>query len=455
MEDQERRTVGDRKAMQLDRTRMREGLVLGGLLSLATCLAVLTWEGLCWSFPVLTEGWIGRYGAAAILASALIGVVAAWMNRRQRRRMRLLQSAREQAELLGRRTQALLDAVFRHDPTAMVVVDSEFRVSFANEAARQIHGQALIGRDCFAALEGRDDICPDCFLDQEGVGSHNCAERRTAKGEIVEIASHVLDLPDQGRQALLVQRVVTEQRKLQARLLHQEKMAAFGLLAAGIAHDMGNPLSAIGMHVQLLETQELPGEARESLRVVGQEVGRLRRTLQELVGFSRRRRDEAGLVSVREVAQDALRLLHYDPRMRHVQVHIDADPDTPPVHMVEDHLMQVILNLLLNSLDAMPDGGDLHFEIRCVQRRVILRLRDTGHGMERSDLARAFEPMFTTKAADAGTGLGLSICRDIVRETGGDIELHSVPGGGTTVIVTLQVAEEEGSRARTRRAAAH
>jgi hypothetical protein len=164
---------------------------------------------------------------------------------------------------------------------------------------------------------------------------------------------------------------------------------------------------------------------------VRQEVARLGRILRELVDFARRRRDEATLVSVQSVVGDALRLLRHDRRMREVTVREEFDPETPPVFVIEDHLMQVVLNLLLNALDAMPAGGTLRIEVGTAGGQVALRVHDTGVGMDRAILARCFEPLFTTKDPDRGTGLGLSISRDIARATGGDIEMHSAPGRGT------------------------
>jgi signal transduction histidine kinase len=224
-------------------------------------------------------------------------------------------------------------------------------------------------------------------------------------------------------------------------------MAAFGLLAAGVAHDLGNPLSSVEVQLQLLDEARLEREDAAVIATVRQEVARLRRILRELVDFARRRRDEASLVSVQSVVQDALRLVRHDPRTRGVQVQEDYDPETPPVFVVEDHLMQVVLNLLLNAFDAMPEGGTLRLELQQVGERVALRVRDSGTGMERQVLARCFEPLFSTKPPGKGTGLGLSISRDIARAAGGEIELHSAIGRGTTAVVTLPAAALAGQHA--------
>ena len=128
--------------------------------------------------------------------------------------------------------------------------------------------------------------------------------------------------------------------------------------------------------------------------------------------------------------------------MRVVRLIEDFDPEAPAVFVIEDHLMQVVLNLLINAVDAMPDGGSLRIEIKPAGNFVALRIRDTGVGMQHDVLGRCFEPLFTTKDKGKGTGLGLSIARDILEAAGGRIELHSAPGRGTIVVVTLPSGSE-------------
>jgi len=370
-------------------------------------------------------------GISASLLTAL--VVALVTHRNDRRRAAELEAevARRtgEAETAREQLQVVVDAT----PAALLVLDRDRRVLRANRTAERVHGLSPVGRTCHELIAARADPCPECGL---GRGATLChTDPRTS--EVLSVEGHPLRLPDGQAGTLLVGQVVTEQRKLQARLLHQEKMAAFGLLAAGVAHEMGNPLSSIEAQLQLLEPDRLPREAASVLATVREEVARLGRILRELVDFARRRRDEATLVSVQAVVSDALRLLRHDRRMRAVAVQEAFDPETPPVFMIEDHLIQVVLNLLLNALDAMPQGGALRIEVGAAAGQVALRVRDGGLGMDRGVLARAFEPLFTTKEPGRGTGLGLSISRDIVRAASGEIELHSAPGRGTTAVVTL------------------
>ncbi len=226
----------------------------------------------------------------------------------------------------------------------------------------------------------------------------------------------------------------------QAKVLHSEKLSSIGQLAAGMAHDLGNPLSGIDMHLQLLADEELPPDARESLGTVRHEVSRLRRVLRDLVDFVRRRRTEEHLTSLNSVVEDAIRLLRYDQRMKKVDVNLRSDPETPPILAVEDHLMQVCLNLFINALDAIPLNGTIDIDLAPGPDNVTLSIKDNGTGMSSATFDRCFEPLFSTKPADKGTGLGLTMCRDIIHRAGGEITIASAVGVGTTVRVEFPIA---------------
>jgi signal transduction histidine kinase len=226
-----------------------------------------------------------------------------------------------------------------------------------------------------------------------------------------------------------------EVARLEAQVRHQEKMAALGTLAAGFAHDVGNPLSSIATELELLEGEEDVARYRESLDVLRRHVDRMSRTLREMVDFARRRRDEVTDVSIADAIADSSRLVLHDPRWRAVRLDVDVPEGLPRVRMVEDHLVLVLVNLMLNAVDAMPDGGALRIEARRRGAGVEVRVSDTGQGMTRDVLERARTPLFTTKAR--GTGLGLSVSTGVVRSMGGDLRIDSAPGAGTTVTVSL------------------
>ncbi|HLA77582.1 MAG TPA: ATP-binding protein [Vicinamibacteria bacterium] len=415
-------------------------------------LLFLAWEGIEREFvkddELAHRVHYARGISSSLLTAAVVGLLC-YGEYRKRAAALAAEVAHRTRE--ARQARSLLQVVVDTTPASLLVLDPDFKVIQANRMAEQVHGVDLVGKHCFDMRLGRSDRCRECptwdLLASGAAKAPPCPHTDPRTGEVLAVESHPLRLPDGRDYLLVVERVITEQSKLHARLVHQEKMAAFGLLAAGVAHEMGNPLSSIEAQLQLLDPQQLPPAPASVIGVVRQEVGRLRRILRELVDFARRRRDEATLVSVQSVVEDALRLLRHDPRMRRVQSLQELDPETPPVFMVEDHLMQVVLNLMINALDAMPEGGSLKVEIQPVRGQVVLRVHDSGLGMDRAVLARCFEPLFSTKPPGKGTGLGLSISRDILRAIGGEVELHSAPGRGTTAVITLPGASVESSLA--------
>ena len=412
---------------------------------LCVLLMFLTWEGVEQATDLDDRGVHGVHYARGVSTSLLAALTVGLIGWRQHRRHEAALSE-EASRCAGeaRDSRRLLEVVVDATPAALLVLDRDFRVIRANRMAERVHGGPLVGTRCYDALAGRSCQCAECparatfttALSQTTSGIHTDPHT----GEMLAVESHPLRLPDGQDYVLIVERVVTEQQKLQARLLHQEKMAAFGQLAAGVAHEMGNPLASVEAQLQLLDEARLAPDDAAVVGTVRQEVMRLRRILREMVDFARRRRDEATLVPVQTVVRDALRLVRHDPRMRGVSTLEEFDPETPPVFMVEDHLMQVTLNLLLNALDAMPEGGTLRIEVKPAGAHVALRVHDSGVGMDHATLGRCFEPLFTTKGPGKGTGLGLSISRDIVRAVEGEVELHSAPGKGTTAVVMLPAA---------------
>lgn len=222
---------------------------------------------------------------------------------------------------------------------------------------------------------------------------------------------------------------------LEAQVHHQEKMASLGALAAGVAHDLGNPLASLGTELELLEGEGDVLRLRESLDVFRRHLSRMSRTLREMVDFARRRREEVTDVSLALAVADSARLVRHDPRWKKVELVVDVPPDVPRVRMVEDHLVRVLVNLMLNAADAMPDGGTLTIAARAHGGWIELRVRDTGVGMAPDVLAKAMTPLFTTKSHGRGTGLGLAVSDRIVRSVGGSIHLASTEGVGTEVLV--------------------
>jgi signal transduction histidine kinase len=255
------------------------------------------------------------------------------------------------------------------------------------------------------------------------------------------------ELNDQLRenQAQLEVRIAERTRELeesQGHVLHQEKMAAFGLLAAGIAHEVGNPLTSISSLVQILDARGPDEYTREKLKLVTSQLARIQSTLRELVTFSRPASDEPGRVAVRDVVDEALGIAKYYKGGKNRQI-VSAVPDgLPPVEGVRDQLVQVVFNLVLNAIDATGKGGRIEVLGGCDDGRVTLAVTDDGTGIDPAQQVRLFRPYFTTKRQ--GTGLGLFVSRKIVEHHGGSIECRSSAGHGTTFRIDLPAATPPG-----------
>ena len=247
----------------------------------------------------------------------------------------------------------------------------------------------------------------------------------------------------QQNQALLEHRISERTRQLQesqAMLVQQEKQAAFGLLAAGIAHEVGNPLAAISSLVQLLNRRNIEEETREKLSLVDDQLRRIQRTLRELVDFSRPAVNEQTRCDIHAMIDAALNIAKYYKRKKGKTIVTRYAENVPLMMIVRDQLVQVFLNLILNAMDATEEGGTI--EIQTSQEDFWLRIDvcDDGQGVPEHLQGRIFRPYFTTKAT--GTGLGLFVSRNIVEQNGGRIELSKTSPEGTTFSVFLECGEE-------------
>ena len=224
-------------------------------------------------------------------------------------------------------------------------------------------------------------------------------------------------------------------RASQARVIQQEKMAAFGLLAAGIAHEVGNPLAGISSLIQMIRRRDPEPYTNDKLALAESQLGRIQRTIRDLIDFSRPASTASSRVRPREVVDEALGIAKYYQRIKERAITTDVSPDLAPVRGVRDHLTQVLLNLVLNAIDATGKGGRIHLEGHEVGGEVVLSVEDDGRGVAPGDRSRLFQPYFTTKPQ--GTGLGLFVSRQVVEEMGGRLTFRSEIGQGTTFYVHL------------------
>jgi C4-dicarboxylate-specific signal transduction histidine kinase len=345
-------------------------------------------------------------------------------------RTRELRESQEFSELL-------LDSIDQR----VVVLDTDCKIIKANSAAIRMHGPHIIGGTCCEAFEGLSSpsrTCPARRTLETGRPASDERSQRTVHGQEVFYVETYPVLGADGRVESVVEigRVVTAEKKLQMQMVYQEKMAAFGQLAAGIAHEIGNPLASIQSQLQL--ALDNPSRVDETLEVVRKQVERIDGMLRDLVGFTRRKRNEVVLVSANQVVDDVTRLLEHDPRARTIRIVRQLAENLPGIRTTEDHLVQVLLNLGLNALDAMAETGTVEFQTGTEDGWVTIRVKDAGSGISEEARAHLFEPFFTTKAPGRGTGLGLFVSRATIEAMGGRLELERTGPQGTTFAVHLK-----------------
>jgi signal transduction histidine kinase len=233
--------------------------------------------------------------------------------------------------------------------------------------------------------------------------------------------------------------VTIDNAALHRQLARSERLAAIGQLVAGVAHELNNPLTSIVGYSELISDELPSGSTRQKLDKMLKEAHRMKRIIENLLRFARQNNLEKKSANLDLLLQDVLSLREYHLRNHDIEVHLQIEPDLPPVALDEDQFKQILLNLLNNSIDALEGAAEKRISIEALRRdsRVIVRFDDTGHGF--SDTNRAFDPFYTTKPVGKGTGLGLSICYGIVKEHGGEIQASNLEPNGARITLELPV----------------
>ena len=353
----------------------------------------------------------------------------------------------EQAAWERDKLRAIIDSMVE----GVIFVDTEGRIALCNESAGQIWGT-----DASELLGKFVHECPSAELRStvEGI-------LKQSKQKPSFITEHALDLcngrclvnystvhGEDGRYLGLVflsldisERVSLEQeqKRLRDHLFQQEKMVLIGQIAASVAHELNTPLATILLRAQLIEQQAPKNSDMSDLKVLEGEAKRCRRIIDSLLGFSRRSEGVTSRTELNNLIQDSLSLAENDLTLKNIKLETDYVDNGTIVCVDSNQIQQVLLNLIANAADAMPDGGRLHISTKLLpdQASIEIQVTDNGCGMEENVLDRIFDPFFTTKEQGKGTGLGLAICQRIVEEHEGEIKIQSQLGQGTTVSVRL------------------
>jgi two-component system NtrC family sensor kinase len=349
------------------------------------------------------------------------------------------------------RSRNILRALFDSIPSSMYIIDRKYNLIAVNlyRANRlNIPPSVLVGRRCYEALYKREDACPDCRVIESLFGGINTnrTKREWLKDDDPiewEISTYpIYDDTNQIVQAILLEQDVTEKRRLEVNLAQSEKLAAVGQLAAGLAHEINNPLTAIIANAQLLQRELANDEDKlELVDLINKAGVRATQVVRNLLDLARKEEYTFIAIDLNNTIQKAINMLKHELVLHHINLKCELDESISPVMASEDHLQGVWMNFISNSIDAVDENENREIHITTLQQgnEVRVIISDNGKGIPSEKINRIFEPFFTTKAPGRGTGLGLSLCHRVIKQHGGNIHVDSQVGVGTMFTVTLPV----------------
>jgi two-component system NtrC family sensor kinase len=345
-----------------------------------------------------------------------------------------------------------LRALFDNIPLSFYIVDCDYKLIAVNlsRSKRTVEKPSeLVGSLCYQALFGKDEVCPGCRVSETLFGGQNTTriERNWDAGnepEEWEILTYpIFDEKGQVEQAILLEQDMTEKRRLENRLIQSEKLAVVGQLAAGLAHEINNPLTAVIANAQLLQRE--PGfsqDVKEALEIIEAAGVRAAQVVRNLLDLARKDQYRFEPADVNQSIEKAVALLQHEFISRSILLSFEKGEDLPEIMISPEHMQGVWVNLLLNAIYVTSDGGSGRIQITTCKRvnEVLVTIADNGEGIPPERANRIFEPFYTTKGPGQGTGLGLTICQRIIKQHGGHIYLDSQPGVGTKFTVALPIS---------------
>jgi two-component system, NtrC family, sensor kinase len=373
-----------------------------------------------------------------------------------------LERVRAQVEL--ERTRDFLRNTLEAVPDPIFVKDRNHRVQAVNSALCRLVGRTareLVGQhssDVFPEYQAQESWAQDEQSFASGLPGESEQSFTDNTGMTRTILTRRAVFPGADGQPSLVSviRDLTERKRLETQLRLADRMTSMGTLAAGVAHEINNPLSYVSANLTYLGEQlsgdtlppEVLPELREVLVETQEGAARVRSIVQDLKSFARGDEESQGPIDIHQVIESAVRLVRNELQRYNAQLERLLEP-VPPVLGNASRLGQVLVNLLVNAMQAFPEQRPESNRIRIstrleAPRRVVVEVEDNGQGMSQEVLQRIFDPFFTTKPVGVGTGLGLAICHTIVQSMGGQIDVRSMPGRGTTFVLALLVVEQEG-----------
>jgi two-component system sensor histidine kinase HydH len=244
-----------------------------------------------------------------------------------------------------------------------------------------------------------------------------------------------------------IDRLVDERREREREVMRADQLAMVGQMAAGVAHELRNPLTSIKMLVQSGQKDEAPPLTKDDMAIIEHEIRRLERSLQRFLDFARPPHPERRPLDLARLVEHVMALVEVRARKQRVNLSFSRAPEPVIAEVDADQIQQLLLNLMLNSLDVMPEGGSLTVELRRLDDgQAELCVRDTGPGIPSTLLPRLFDPFVSTK--ETGIGLGLAVSHRIAERHGGNLTAHNQPNGGACFVLRLRPRETMATAAK-------
>lgn len=344
--------------------------------------------------------------------------------------------------------------VIHHTVNPIEITDAKGKIIYVNPAFERVTGyskEEIIGNNpnmLSSGVQGKEfwrAVWDRILSGKEWVGQ---IQNRRKDGRLIHtelVISPIIDGKGSVVGFLGAHRDITEQKMLEQQLVRSQKMETFGTLAAGIAHEVGNPLTSISSLVQVIQRTTKDKFAQDKLELVKNQVNRIAKIIRELVDFSRPSAYEIKHADVNAILRDALNIVQYGKKVHDITFETHFDDDLPLAFVVPDQLVQVFLNILMNAVDACEGRqGTICVVSKSKRDSIEVKISDTGKGIAEEDMEKIFDPFFTTKEVGKGTGLGLWVSYGIMKNFGGDIVVESTEGEGSTFTVILPLSRSKG-----------
>jgi signal transduction histidine kinase/HAMP domain-containing protein len=331
-------------------------------------------------------------------------------------------------------------SILKNLQAGVLVLDGKARIEYCNDYICELLGAespALLGQT-FPAFLSRHFSLEEIDLQNLDLRHGGRLDGIVLKGEEEKrLTAKVIALgsSDHQRKTMVVLEDITQSARLWKKMAQAERLTSLGLLSAGMAHEINNPVSAILSHAQYLAAVEGDEKKRDSLRWIQKEAQRISDIVERLRAFARGEEGQPGSCDLNRAVEETLELVRRELDADGVSFQRELEDGLPAVRLSSGLLEQVVLNLLANAVQATGGKGTIRVRTRCLEAQAELAVSDDGPGISKENLKRVFEPFNTSRSGRAGLGLGLAICYNIVTRAGGEIAAHS--NGGTTITVLL------------------